>query len=51
MKKSNSTGHDIASIKVYMGEIYESGFIEKIGNFFWDFESLFWQLMKRYSKK
>ena len=24
-----------------MGEICESGFIEKIGHFLWDFESLF----------
>ena len=34
-----------------MGEICESGFIGKIGHFIWDFESLFWQLMKRFDKK
>ena len=34
-----------------MGEICEFEFIKKIGHFFWDFESLFWQLMKRYGKK
>ena len=34
-----------------MGEIKVFGFIEKIGHFFGDFESLFWQLMKRYDIK
>ena len=27
--------------ELYMGEICEGGFIERIGHFFWDFESLF----------
>ena len=37
--------------ETHMGEICESGFIEKIGHFFWDFQTLFWQLMKRFDKK
>ena len=34
-----------------MGEICEFGFIKKIGHLSRDFETLFWQLMKRYDKK
>ena len=32
--------------RLHMGEICESGFIEKIGHFLWDFQLVFWQLIK-----
>ena len=43
IKNNNS---DKIQSHFYMGEICVSGFIEKIGNFLWDFQLLFWQLIK-----